>query len=179
MAQLNFDSNKIEPVGKFVPIPVGKYKVAITASERKKTNKEPKPGEVQGEMILFTYTVIDGEFRGRKLFDRLNIINANKTAQEIAEGCLSAICRSVGVMVPHLTEELHNIPFIVDVKIRAAKDGYDESNEVKGYARMDGVKLTDVGKTPLSYTASPPASAVSAEDAPSAAQGKKPWERKK
>jgi hypothetical protein len=175
MAQLNFSADKVEPVGKFVPIPVGKYKVAITASERKKTNKEPKPGEVQGEMILFTYTVIDGEFRGRKLFDRLNIINANKTAQEIAEGCLSAICRSVGVMVPRSTEELHNIPFIVDVKIRAAKDGYDESNDVKGYARIDGIKLTDVGKIAAS---TPSTSAVSPEDAPSTAQGKKPWERK-
>ena len=178
MTKLNFDSNKVEPVGKFVPVPVGKYTVAITASERKKTSKEPKPGEVQGEMILFTYTIIDGQFKGRKLFDRLNIINANKTAQEIAEGCLSAICRSVGIMVPNYTEDLHNIPFIVDVKIRAAKDGYDESNEVKGYARMDGVKLTDVGKITTSYLHQP-ASAVSAEDAPTVTQAKKPWEKKK
>ena len=179
MAQLNFSAEKVEPIGKFVPIPVGKYKVAITASERKKTNKEPKPGEVQGEMILFTYTVIDGEFRGRKLFDRLNIINANKTAQEIAEGCLSAICRSVGVMVPRSTEELHNIPFIVDVKIRAAKDGYDESNEVKGYARMDGMKLSDVGKkTPPTVTNAGDCSSTTPEETP-AAQGKKPWEKKK
>lgn len=168
MAQLNFDANKVEPVGKFTPVPVGKYTVIISASERKNTSKTPKPGEVQGEMIQFTYTIIDGEYKGRKLFDRLNIINANVTAQEIAEGCLSAICRSVGVMVPRSTEELHNIPFVVSVKIRPAKGEYDESNEVKGYEACGAKTAT-----------SPSASTASAGDAPSAPQGKKPWEKKK
>jgi len=174
MPDLSFDANKFAPIGEFTPLPVGKYTVIISASERKATKVVPKPGEVQGEYVQYIYTVIDeGEFKNRKLFDRLNLVNATPTAVDMANGKQSAICRAVGVMVPNNTEELHNIPFVVKVAIRPESGEYKATNEVNGYERVDGTKLTDVGDMPARSGA--PAAAGAAE----APAGKRPWERKR
>ena len=174
MPEISFNANEFAPVGEFTPLPVGKYTVIISASERKATKVVPKPGEVQGQYMQYTYTVIgEGEFKNRKLFDRLNLVNANPTAVEIAKGKQSAICRAVGIMVPKVTEELHNIPFVVSVIIRPESEGFKATNEVNGYERVDGVKLTDVGDMPAKGGA--PAAAGAAE----APAGKRPWEKKR
>src|SRR5512133_201922 len=104
MAQLNFNAEDVEPMGSFEPLPVGDYIVIVSASEKKATK------QADGEYLQLTYDVVDGEFKGRKLFDRLNLINKNVDAQKIARGKLSAICHVTGVMHPKTSEELHNKP---------------------------------------------------------------------
>jgi hypothetical protein len=160
MAAINFDSNTVEPAGSFEPLPIGDYTVIISATEIKDT----KTGK--GQYLQFVYDVVDGEYQGRKLFDRLNIKNENVTAQEIAQRSLSAICRSVGVIHPTDTDQLKGIPFIVKVGIRAASGEYQASNVIKEYKRCDGTKLSEV-------TDAAPAQAK--VDAPKA---KRPWEKK-
>jgi hypothetical protein len=172
-ALLNFNANPIAPMGEFTPIPTGKYTVIISASEMKDT--KPVPGREPGQYLQLVLDVVDeGEHFGRKVFCRLNLVNANATAVKIAESELSAICRAVGVMVPKTTEELHDIPFIVKVTIRPEKDGYQATNEVSGYERVDGVKLADVGDGVAK------GAPVAAGTAPTGAVGKKqPWQRKR
>ena len=162
MAELNFDADKIEPLGSFEPLPVGEYKVVITASE----DHDTKNG--RGKYLQLTYDVIEGEYLGRKLFDRLNIRNENETAQKIAQQSLSAICRATGVMNPRDSSELHDKPLIVKVDIRPANEQFQKSNVIKGYKRLDGMDLKDV-------TSSSPATS----DAPAtkSAAKKKPWEK--
>lgn len=143
MAELNFDSSIIDPVGSFDPLPLGKYTVVITASENKKANKPPVNG-IQGEYLQLTYEVIEGEYKDRKVFERLNLVNGNAQAQEIAQQNLSAICRCVGVIHPNVSEELHDIPMIIKVGIRPASENFGASNEVKGHARVDGKDLKDI-----------------------------------
>ncbi len=149
MAAINFDSEKIEPMGSFDPLPIGDYTVIISATEIKDT----KTGK--GQYLQLVYDVVEGEYQSRKLFDRLNIRNENVTAQEIAQRALSSICRSVGVIHPKDTDELKNIPFVVKVGIRAASGEYQASNVIKEYKRCDGVKLTDVSVKPEPSTTSP------------------------
>jgi hypothetical protein len=162
MAELNFDADKTEPLGSFEPLPVGEYKVVITASE----DHDTKNG--RGKYLQLVYDVIEGEYLGRKLFDRLNIRNENETAQKIAQQSLSAICRATGVMHPRDSSELHDKPFIVKVGIRPAKDQFQASNTIKEYKRLDGMDLKDV-------TSSSPAT----NDAPAtkSAAKKRPWEK--
>jgi len=137
MAELNFDAEKIEPIGNFEPIPLGEYLVVISSSEIKETK------EKKGKYLQFTYDIIDGEYKNRKVFDRLNIVNESEMAQEIAQRALSAICRAVGILHPKNSEELHDKPFLVKVGIRPAKGEYQASNVVKGYKKADGSPVSE------------------------------------
>jgi hypothetical protein len=139
MAELNFDSDSIEPTGNFEPLPLGEFLVVISASEMKPT----KNGK--GKYLQLTYDVIsEGEYKGRKVFDRLNLVNENEQAQEIAQRSLSAICRCVGVLHPKNSEELHDKPMVIKVGIRPASGEFQASNVVKGYSRTDGKDLKEV-----------------------------------
>ena len=102
MADLNgFNANDVEPTGNFEAIPAGKYLAAITDSETKPT----KTGA--GSYLQLSFTVLEGEYKNRVLWARLNLANPNQTAVQIARGELSAICRAVGVMTPRDSAELH------------------------------------------------------------------------
>jgi hypothetical protein len=134
MADLyGFDANEVEPRDDFDPIPAGKYLGVITESEM----KENKAGN--GAYLLLTFELIDGPYRGRHLWARLNLHNPNPTAVKIAKAELSAVCRAVGVMAPRDSEELHDLPLILHVKCKKRSDTGEITNEVHGYSsRSDG-----------------------------------------
>ena len=128
MANLNgFDASQVEPTASFDPIPAGKYLAAITESEMKAT----KTGA--GSYLQMTFTVLDGEYKNRVLWARLNLNNPNATAVKIARSELSAICHAVGVMQPRDSVELHNIPLLITVKVKKREDTGELTNEIKGY----------------------------------------------
>lgn len=127
-----FNAEEVEPQGDFEPIPAGWYTCMITDSEMKPT----KNGA--GEYLQLRLDVIDGQYEGRVLFDRLNLKNENQTAVEIAQRQLSAICRAVGVMQPQDSADLHDKPLSVKVAIRPASNGYEASNDIKAYSEADG-----------------------------------------
>ena len=130
MAHLNnFNANEVEPTSSFEPIPAGKYLAAITDSELKAT----KNGS--GRYLQFTFTIIEGEYKNRVLWARLNLENPNATAVKIARAELSAICHSTGVLQPRDSVELHNVPLAIIVKLRKRDDNGELSNETKGYER--------------------------------------------
>ncbi|MBN2583677.1 MAG: DUF669 domain-containing protein [Planctomycetes bacterium] len=128
MANLNgFDASQVEPTASFDPIPAGKYLAAITETEMKPT----KNGS--GSYLQMTFTVLDGEYKNRVLWARLNLNNPNATAVKIARSELSAICHAVGVMQPRDSVELHNIPLLITVKVKKREDTGELTNEIKGY----------------------------------------------
>jgi len=128
MANLNgFDASQVEPSASFDPIPAGKYLAAITESEMKAT----KTGA--GSYLQMAFTVLDGEYKNRMLWARLNLNNPNATAVKIARSELSAICHAVGVMQPRDSVELHNIPLLITVKVKKREDTSELTNEIKGY----------------------------------------------
>jgi len=128
MANLNgFNATEVEPTSSFEPIPAGKYLAAITESEMKPT----KNGS--GSYLQMTFTIIEGEFKNRVLWARLNLNNPNATAVKIARSELSAICHAVGVMQPRDSVELHNLPLVITVKLKKREDTGELTNEIKGY----------------------------------------------
>jgi len=132
MADLNgFDARTVEPTADFEPIPAGKYLAAITDSEMKPT----KAGD--GSYLELELTVLEGEYKDRKVWDRLCLNHPNAMAVKIARGTLSAICRAVGVMQPKDSVELHNLPLRITVKVKRREDTGDLVNEVAGYTKKE------------------------------------------
>ena len=131
MAQLNFDASQVDPSQPFEAIPSDKYVVEITHSELKPT----KAGN--GSYLEIEYTVLEGEYQGRKVWDRLCLNHPTQKTVDIARANLSAICHAVNVLRPRESNELHHIPLVITVK--AKKDESTETifNEVKGYAKRE------------------------------------------
>ena len=144
-----FDANTIEP-NQFDVIPAGEYEVLITKSQMKQT----KDG--RGQYLELEMQILNGQFQNRKLFDRLNIVNANQQAVTIAKGALSAICRAVGVLTPNDSSELHNKPLRAKVKV-TKDDQYGDKNEVVAYKpRQAGPATTTTGAQPLAQATDEP-----------------------
>ena len=147
MADLNgFNAHEVEPNTPFEALPTGKYLAIITDSEMKAT----KNGS--GRFLELVFEVLEGEHKGRKVWDRLNLDNPNALAVKIARGQLSAICRAVGVMQPRDSVELHNLPLVVTVKVKRREDTGDLTNEVGGYAKKEAA----TGQPQQAATDTPP-----------------------
>ena len=72
MASLyGFDASQVPEQQEFTALPEGQYVVIATASEMKPT----KNGN--GEFLQFTFEVLDGPMKGRKVWARLNLKNPN------------------------------------------------------------------------------------------------------
>ena len=118
-----------------------------------------------GEYLSLTLQVVEGQYENRLVFARLNLKNANDKAVDIARKDLAAICRAVGVMSPQASEELHDIPLMIKVKVRPASGDYEASNDIGGYKAVEGANLTPAPK------------AASKPQTPPPAATKKPWQK--
>ena len=152
MELAGFDASQVEPSTPREVIQAGWYKAVITKSEEKPTKAQT------GSYLQLSLEIIEGEHQGRVISDRLNLNNPNATAVEIAQRTLSAICRAVGVMTPRNSEDLHDKPLMVKVKVKPADATYSASNEIDGYEAASGS----------------PAKA----SAPAAAASTPPWKKK-
>ena len=144
MAQLNFDASQVAPSEALEAIPAGWYNAQMTASAMKPTS------DGTGAYLQAEFTVLSGDYAGRKLFDRINLQNKNPVAVEIGYKTLSAICHAVGVIQVQDSQQLHGRPLQLKVSLRAAGPGadgkhYEASNEVKGYKGMDGAGVPMAG----------------------------------
>ena len=133
MARLDFNASEVDPAVGFDPIPAGKYLAVITESEMRPT----KAGT--GQYLQLTLDVVEGQYRGRKLWARLNLQNPSQMAMKIAQAELSAICRAVGVLQPRDSVDLHNLPLQITVGCKKRDDTGDIVNEIKGYAKKEAV----------------------------------------
>ena len=73
-----------------------------------------------GELLEIELEILEGEYARRHLWDRLNLVNANQQAVEIAQRTLSAICHATGVLRVNDSEALHFKPMLVTVKVLPA-----------------------------------------------------------
>ncbi len=151
-----FDASSIQPQDRS-PLPAGPYLVQIVHSEFRPT----KNG--LGKYLLLELEVLEGPHTGRRLFDRINLVNPNTMAQQIAEQILAAICRAVGKVQVISSEELHHIPLIAEVRVDPARGGYDESNSVKRYsARGQADSASPAAPAPRPAPSAPAAAAPAA-----------------
>lgn len=151
----SFDSRTVDPLGPSDAIPAGKYTAVIVESSQ----KENKKGT--GSYLQLKFEIVEGEFKGKHLFARLNVDNPNETAVRIARAELSSICRAAGVEVIGDTEELHNLPLVIQVRTKKRNDSDEIDNEIKGYGPV----------------ASAPSQPSTSYQPPQGATGEAPWRR--
>lgn len=129
---INFDASTVAPSTPFELLPAGWFNVVIVESEAVPTKK------AGGEMLKLTMEVMDGPYQGQKIFDRLNLVNENPKAVELAYRTLSAICHATGRIQIQNVAELHGAPMMAKLRISAPTEQYDSGNEVKAYKALDG-----------------------------------------
>ena len=153
MVAIVFDASNAPQQDSFDPLPAGWYNAAITNSEMKPT----KAGD--GSYLSLTFEVVDGPYKGRKVFTNLNLRNPNQVAMEIAYKQLSSICHSSGVIQLTDTMQLHNRPLQMKLKLKPAQGEYEPSNEVTGYAKLNENPVVSTKAGAAAPAFAPPASA--------------------
>lgn len=160
MATFNFNAAAVEPMAprSYAPLPNGDYEMIITKSDVKPT----KAGT--GQYLELEMQVVSGEHSGRRHWERLNVSNPSKQAEDIAKAALASLCNALGMPegVQEDTAELHDIPFIAHVEIDRKEP---DRNKIVGYSSADAA--------PAPAPAAKPAPAAAKPAAPAAR--KNPW----
>lgn len=152
------------------PIPAGEYLAMIVDSDMKST----KDG--RGQYLELVHQIVDGPFKGRKVWARLNLVNANQQTATIAQAQLSAITHALGLQDTPISDsqQLHNRPLVIRVTFEKA-DGQkrtSDSNDVKGWKSPSATAAPAAG-VGTGTTGMPP------PPAPAPAAGPAPWMRGK
>ena len=133
MSNLNFNAEDFDPQSDFAPIPAGEYLVMVISSE----TKPAKSG--QGFYLQMILQVLDGAYKNRLVFDRINTQNTNPITQNIGRRDLFELCHAVNVLRISNSEQLHNIPFIARLVVTKSEQ-YGDGNEVEAYKSASGKK---------------------------------------
>jgi len=153
-----FDANTVDPSQQLPQLPIGRHPVVIIESGGKTT----KSGD--GGFLEFLLQIIDGPAKGVKGTYRLNIYNQNADTVRIAYQQFSALCHVCGIYVVQNTEQLHNLPFIIDVDFQKGEEARQ-----KGYTQVTRVydrNMQEPGKQGQAPAAAQP---VPVANAPAAA----------
>lgn len=154
MSAINFDINELpQSTNNFDPLPPGWYNVTIKDAQLKDTKDRT------GQYIAVQY-VTD---KNRTVFGNLNIRNGNPKAEEIGRQQLGDLMRAVGLTRVTDTDQLIGTSLQIKLAIREAANGYEASNDVKGYKAIEGGMM-------------PTASPAAAPSAP--AKAAPPWAKK-
>jgi len=139
MVQINFNATQYDPsTGSQDVFEPGEYAFQIVKSDTKPT----KAGG--GTMLVFECVCLDDGFAGKRLTIRLNIVNQNPQAVEIAFRDLSAISHVCGILAWQDTQQLHGRPFRVRLDKQLRTDIQQDpnnpkyNNEIRAYLDMNG-----------------------------------------
>ncbi len=132
-----FDARKVAPNEGFGLIPAGEYQAKIVATEMVKNNSG------KGKHLKIKVKVMGPEYKGRVLFDRLNLVNPNKEAVQIAEAQLSAICHALGIKRIKNTQQLHDKPLLINVVVEPSTNGYKDQNKIQVYSKFEEADSED------------------------------------
>jgi hypothetical protein len=134
MGSLDFNPAGYQPRTEMGAVPAGKYLCRIDDTERKST----KNGDAQ--YLQITHTITEGEYKGRKIFDRLNLwtaqggqwVRRTDTAGTIAGEAMADLLLALGMGPIRNHEDLRGKPLVVKVKVRKSEE-HGDSNEVQKY----------------------------------------------
>ena len=129
MAQFQFDATQHASVMNFDALPKGWYQAVLIESKARTTSSG-------GQALDFTAEITAPPFaKGRKVFLGYNVVNSNPEAVRIGFEQLAALSLACGHPRWNQTEELHNKPFHIKLKIEKAPEGsdYEDRNQPNGY----------------------------------------------
>jgi hypothetical protein len=176
----DFDTNSVEPAAGFEALPAGWYPVQISNAEIMDTRSGT------GKYLKLELEVIGDHHAGRRVFARMNIVNPNPQAVQIAMRELAAVGQALNLAAITDTAELIGGQLQVKLVIKA-EAGQEPQNEVKGYKPLgetaspaaQAPRQAPVAAAPVKATtaAAKPVPAATATAKPAA--GMRPWQRKK
>jgi hypothetical protein len=135
MANLgHFDADGVNTDDPFAPIPPDEYVMLTTNSEIRTT----KSGS--GKYIALEHEIVEGDYKGRKVWNNLNLWNTNPQAVQIATRHLACLCKATGKRQITDTAEIHGIPFRARLSIDTS--GAKPQNRIDDYLFEDTVKQT-------------------------------------
>jgi len=154
-----------------VLIPQGQYQALIVGSEFKDTKDK------QGKYLALTVVITQGEHANTEFIERLNLVNKNQTAVDIAYKTLASISRALGMeKTPADSVALHNNPIMIEVKNKKSADWTNndgetvegkEQSEIKKYLKIPSSGVPD-NKPTTSEPTNPPEAKAAEVTAPSA-----------
>jgi len=163
MAQLGFQTEGAPQRQNNYEVLRGTFPAQITESDTITT----KSG---GLGAKFTFEIIDGPHKGRKVWGFINVTNPSPTAQEIGQAELRELCEAVGMAAITDTTELEFKPLM----LRCGPDKSDPERTVpKGYKPY---APGAVATAQPARAAAPPAQRA-APPPQQAGAGSRPWAR--
>ncbi len=170
MADLNdvfgdsFDPNSVPSRDNFDAIKPGKYSVIV----EKATVKDTKAGT--GLYVEIQFQIIDGEYRNRKLWARMNLRNPSQDCERIGRQEFSEMCKALQSGVVNTVDQLLNKTCIVKVIVK------DEQNEIKKYESLSN----NMASAPTTQSARSSVSGANGQPGsngapPISTKGKPPW----
>ena len=130
LQQYGFDANQHDTTDNFTPIPAGLYKITMEESELKDTSAKT------GKYLNCKFSVLEGQYKGRKLFHMINLVNPNQQCVEIGMKSLAQIGKAVKIPKPADSTQLHGLPLMGRVAV--VKDEYTgpdaPKNEIKHFS---------------------------------------------
>lgn len=156
MPSLNFDATGYTPQERsYGVIPPGKYAAVINNTDIKAT----KAGD--GQYLEIEFQIIDGDYAGRRVWERLNINNPNKKAEDIARERLAGLCQALGIATLTDSDQLIDGQVVMGLEIDRKEP---DRNRVSGFYAMDAAPATAPAKPAAPAPAAAPA-------------GRKPWQK--
>jgi hypothetical protein len=121
-----FDPRTVDP-SQFTSIPLADYKCVIVGSEPKQNSAGT------GGYLQLDVKIIEGQFAGSVVPDRLNLFHTDQTTVNIAKKRLSAYAHVVGMGVGPLQNsgQLHDRPFVATIGPQEKNPQYNEVKLVK------------------------------------------------
>jgi len=110
-------------------IPDGWVLLEIVKSEYKANSAKT------GHYLTLQLKVTDGQYKGKMVFELMNLDNPNQTAVEIAQRTLAQICEACDIEDLEDSEDLHNIVMAARLGTQPGNAGYPPKNVVKAYKK--------------------------------------------
>ncbi len=129
-----FDANEVEPMADFELLPAGYYVSEVESIELKETKKG------DGYFLKVIMSVLDGDFKGRKIFDNINIANPSEMCVKMGKATFAALCLSAGEARVEDPDVLLGKVVVVSLKVKG------ENNDVRTYLSVDDYNKKLVAK---------------------------------
>ena len=135
-----------ESENSYDPIPEGWYEAVINKAELKKT----KDGT--GTYINVRYDIVGPTHQGRVVFSIITVKNKSAIAQNIGLQNLKQLMRAIGIKRVDDTDQLIGGRLSIKVVVRT-QEGYEPSNDVRGYKAIEGAVMPTAASTPAAAPA--------------------------
>lgn len=136
-----FDPRSQEPIQALEAIPTAWYDAMVTES------KDVQTKDGKGVYLSIACTIINGEYKGRIIFEKFNVKNDSQQAMDFAFQCLTGLYNACGFFEPIKNSlQLHSIPIRIKVKRvpaqmklvnGVAEEEFPAKNVIQAYVAME------------------------------------------